>query len=458
MTRSTSLAICTLISIFPLAVPVLGGELAVPLSPGAERGMSQAGSRCPTFSWTTVDGAAGYEIVVYPLEENKAKARELGRPGSTEPQWRVRLPAGASSWTPSLSQCLEPGAEYAWSVRALGKGDKTSWSEPSLFQIGTQPSVTEVEDALWTLRRYVRQGGAASSDQTSDLAALASAGSVAGKAVASAPPADSAAEAQALTEESAAFRAESDAAVHGVVGISSNSAGGGLVGENTQAGADLVLKGDGSTTFDAGFSETGITFSSPITITPTFDVSALGGVLLTVNTDPVVTTTTDQDTLGGLSCSTNQIAKWNGSAWVCATDATGGNGGGGTSSVAGFDTCFPGMGTACSTVPGPILNVSIVAPGAGTLVATAAAELEGSDEFLDAFCEIRVNTTVVPGSRMNESHDLFTDFDNDCTTAGAMNVASAGTYNVEFALSLDAGIDITDATLWAIWIPAPAAP
>jgi hypothetical protein len=33
----------------------------------------------------------------------------------------------------------------------------------------------------------------------------------------------------------------------------------------------------------------------------------------------------DNDTLGDLGCSVNQIAKWNGSAWVCAPDETGGS-------------------------------------------------------------------------------------------------------------------------------------
>ncbi len=34
----------------------------------------------------------------------------------------------------------------------------------------------------------------------------------------------------------------------------------------------------------------------------------------------------DDDTLGGLSCSNGQVAKWNGSAWACAADDTGGGG------------------------------------------------------------------------------------------------------------------------------------
>ena len=40
---------------------------------------------------------------------------------------------------------------------------------------------------------------------------------------------------------------------------------------------------------------------------------------------------TDTDTLAGLSCSTNQIAKWNGSAWACAADNSGGSNCGGYS-------------------------------------------------------------------------------------------------------------------------------
>ena len=43
----------------------------------------------------------------------------------------------------------------------------------------------------------------------------------------------------------------------------------------------------------------------------------------------IVTTATDADALGGLNCSIDEIAKWNGSAWACASDESGGSGGGG---------------------------------------------------------------------------------------------------------------------------------
>ena len=42
-----------------------------------------------------------------------------------------------------------------------------------------------------------------------------------------------------------------------------------------------------------------------------------------VNGSNIVTTATDSDTLGGLNCSTDEIAKYNGSAWVCATESVG---------------------------------------------------------------------------------------------------------------------------------------
>ena len=51
----------------------------------------------------------------------------------------------------------------------------------------------------------------------------------------------------------------------------------------------------------------------------------------TMGGSTIVTTATDSDTLGGLNCSTDEIAKYNGSAWICAAESGGGSGGGGLS-------------------------------------------------------------------------------------------------------------------------------
>ena len=46
-----------------------------------------------------------------------------------------------------------------------------------------------------------------------------------------------------------------------------------------------------------------------------------------VNGSNIVTSASDSDTLAGLNCNTDEIAKYNGSAWVCATESSGSGGG-----------------------------------------------------------------------------------------------------------------------------------
>ena len=43
----------------------------------------------------------------------------------------------------------------------------------------------------------------------------------------------------------------------------------------------------------------------------------------TMGGSTIVTTATDSDTLAGLNCSTDEVAKWNGSAWAHAADDAG---------------------------------------------------------------------------------------------------------------------------------------
>jgi hypothetical protein len=91
----------------------------------------------------------------------------LPAPGETEvdtgveptPVLRRAFGEGVGSFTPALGECLERGADYAWTVRALG--DETDgvdvdpvsdWSEPLLFRVSPLPSLAEVEQALEVLR------------------------------------------------------------------------------------------------------------------------------------------------------------------------------------------------------------------------------------------------------------------------------------------------------------------
>lgn len=117
----------------------------VPVSPAAEIGAAVVEHTCPTFSWGQVDGAAGYELVVYELTDGAAM--------SDEPALRAALPAGTAAWTPA-EDCLAPGGRYAWLVRARDTDGSADWSEATLFTVTEAPSVDDVRHALRVLRRY----------------------------------------------------------------------------------------------------------------------------------------------------------------------------------------------------------------------------------------------------------------------------------------------------------------
>ena len=78
----------------PAAAPAVA-EPPQPVSPGSLTELAPAGSRCPTFTWTTAPEAVGYQLAVYLAEDGEAAAGPAGGPVLHE-----RLPAGAGSWTP----------------------------------------------------------------------------------------------------------------------------------------------------------------------------------------------------------------------------------------------------------------------------------------------------------------------------------------------------------------------
>lgn len=106
-------------------------------------------STCPTFSWSAAGAAGGFELVVFAVDEN-------GEVGSTA-LLSKRLPAGTGAWTPSTEDCLRAGGTYAWTLREVGPEDGSAWPEAAVFEVTAGPSIEEVEQAIATLRRYVRQ-------------------------------------------------------------------------------------------------------------------------------------------------------------------------------------------------------------------------------------------------------------------------------------------------------------
>ena len=124
----------------------------VPVSPGGTREAIALAPSCPSFSWTWVPKARTYELVVHRIEVD-GELRERSR--RTVPRYlavgraelKVRIPGPALSWTPPLDRCLDPGASYAWLVRARWSGRAGHWSEPALFRVAsdTGPVALEAE-------------------------------------------------------------------------------------------------------------------------------------------------------------------------------------------------------------------------------------------------------------------------------------------------------------------------
>ena len=123
----------------------------MPVSPGETAASAAVEARCPTFSWTGVPGARGYELAVYRFAGADAEPTLVAR---------ASVLGDARGWTPSATDCLERGQRYAWSVAAIaGRGEELAWSPPFLFDVEAAPSLDELEQAIATIERYRTHGG-----------------------------------------------------------------------------------------------------------------------------------------------------------------------------------------------------------------------------------------------------------------------------------------------------------
>ncbi len=208
------------------------------VSPGAVERFLPAAA-CPTFSWTTVADAHGYELVVYRLDDE-----------STQPSLEALLPAGASSWTPAADRCLAAGERYGWSVRAVTATDRVrgEWSEALLFEVVVAPA--DLAAALDVLRHHLGPDAlAAALAAAESRTAAGPEGSASAGDPARLPPTqnDSDAAEQGGGAPLIAVRGEVPDVVgetYGVEGVSHSPDGGGVRAENSNSsGGDLVLAG-----------------------------------------------------------------------------------------------------------------------------------------------------------------------------------------------------------------------
>lgn len=264
------------LSLILLLTPQIG--VAQTISPGGAEEILAISQACPTFSWGLQDVRGGHELVVYRLEDRASSDASSSDP----PALRVQLPAGASSWTPSLGDCLEEGESYFWTVRAFGEEDMGDWAEPRRFEVATVVTEERVTEALRTLRLYLAQQGAlgvspGTSDSDDDTgpppatAVTLDAGSSASPMPA--PAVSGAAGLRAVSPGSAG-------SVFGIFGISESVDGAGIVASNSAGGADLILD---DTTNPAALTETFFDRSSASDLSFDFRNSGLGNLHLSVD-------------------------------------------------------------------------------------------------------------------------------------------------------------------------------
>lgn len=140
-------------------------EAPLTVAPGEVDHRSVVRGSCPTFHWSEVEAAEGYELAILRFERDG----ERGRGERTRELYRVRLPGRVQGWTPTVERCLEPGARYAWAVRALAGDQAGPWSEARIFEIAGEPTIAEVEQALSVLRRWLDRDDPAVSDPPDQL-------------------------------------------------------------------------------------------------------------------------------------------------------------------------------------------------------------------------------------------------------------------------------------------------
>jgi hypothetical protein len=257
-----------------VTAPALEASKPVAVSPGDLARSVRIRDGCPTFSWGQVDGANSYELAVYRLAEEDEKAR---------PILRERVVGSASSWTPSLADCLAAGGHYVWFVRAVTDGETEKaggWSDGRYFATPAGPTAEDVRRALEVLAAWSQSTG----DEPGALSAAVE------EPEEPAPGATSAARpggvgARSVTTATAAFRAEQPDPIgetYGAVGISSSPEGAGMAAVSTAGGVDLVLDGAEDGLADTLVTESGIDRPDAADQTFTLQNSAAGKLHLSV--------------------------------------------------------------------------------------------------------------------------------------------------------------------------------
>ncbi|MCK5680550.1 hypothetical protein KAI46_07050 [bacterium] len=138
---------CFFVSLLLISHPCLSTENVVLVSPAVKGEFAVVNSCRPAFSWSAIDWAEGYDLIVFVCDQEEAlPCEEMAV--FNEPILEAAIPAQALSWSPDSDNCLSPGNSYVWYVRAVDSEGFGPWSQGSIFIVDMQETAAIVSDTL----------------------------------------------------------------------------------------------------------------------------------------------------------------------------------------------------------------------------------------------------------------------------------------------------------------------
>jgi len=387
---------CVAINVaFALLITSVGASDLGPqgVSPGALDRIARIDGGCPAFSWEATPGAERYELVVYRLDADAPTLASIELTSDNEVLY-TSISGRATAWSPEAADCFAPGDRYVWFVRAVTDaetGEGSDWSQARFFEVDAAPSVDELERAIEVLRRWEAANGDVSPMPSTAATPAAASTSLPDSGAGSGTKFEST-HLKSVINGTAAIRGlqtDFTGETYGVVGVSASPDGAGIGAANVTGGPDLVLDG----AVPAEISEAGIDRSSASAQTFSFANTGGGGMMLDIDGVEVVTTATDQDVVGALSCASGEVAKYNGSAWNCAPDD---------------DTTYSaGTGMSLSATTFSVDSSVIQARVSGTCTAGSSIRVIASNGTVTCEPDTDTNTTYSAGTGMTLSGTTF---------------------------------------------------
>jgi hypothetical protein len=130
-------------------------SVSIPISPGGGREEVAVPTGCPAFSWSSVEGAAGYRLEVFSLVEEVLDHQAATERGNLA--LSVDIPAPALSWSPSNEEALRPGHSYVWFIKALDEVGGGQWSSGTRFRVDFAAFLSGMdEEVRQKVREYLK--------------------------------------------------------------------------------------------------------------------------------------------------------------------------------------------------------------------------------------------------------------------------------------------------------------